>query len=157
MRPLLVIAYSIIWLASLPGGAHSPAARPVVIDDSGTLPYSATLAMRWREISPRSRVSTEMVGALDLRVKLNVAPWLRRRGHIYMVLPAQQPGAISAAWTTNGRLLPGQLTGGGRALVYSGPITAAFIEDMVHLTVSVDGRRMTQSYSVSFHFEMEED
>jgi hypothetical protein len=157
VRPGLLLAYCIIWLASLPGSAHPGAARAVVIDDSGTLPYSATLAMHWREISPRNRASTEMVGALDLRVRLNVSPWLRHRGHIYMVLPAQQPGAISAAWTTNGRLLPGQLSAGGRALVYSGPITAAFIEDMVHLTVTVDGRRMVQSYPVSFRFEMEED
>src|SRR2546430_5044717 len=29
-----------------------------------------------------------------VRVKLHVAPWLRRRGRIYLVLPAQQPGAM---------------------------------------------------------------
>ena len=152
MRPLLLLAYCIIWLVSLPASARS-----VAIDDSGTLPYNATLAMRWREISPRTRASTEMVGALDLRVRLNVSPWLRHRGHIYMVLPAQAPGTISATWTTNGRLLPGQLSTGGRALIYAGPITTAFLEDMVHLTVTVDGRRMVQSYPVSFRFEMDED
>jgi len=142
VRPLQLLAYSIIWLASLPADA-----RTVVIDDSGTLPYHATLAMHWQELSPRSRASTLMVGT----------PWLHRRGHIYMVLPAQQPGAITATWTTNGRLLPGQVSTGGRALVYAGPITAPFIEDMVHLTVIVDGRRMVQSYPVNFRFEMEED
>jgi hypothetical protein len=152
VRPLPLLAYCIICLASVAASAHS-----VAIDDSGTLPYNATLAMRWREISPRPRASMEMVGALDLRVRLNVAPWLRHRGHIYMVLPAQQPGTITATWTTNGRLLPGQVSAGGRALIYTGPITTAFIEDMVHLTVTVDGRRMVQSYPVSFHFEMDED
>jgi hypothetical protein len=152
VRPLLLLAYCIIWLTSLPASAHA-----VAIDDSGTLPYHATLAMRWREISPRTRASTEMVGALDLRVHLNVAPWLRHRGHIYLVLPAQQPGAMTASWTTNGRLLPGQVSAGGRALIYAGPITTAFIEDMVHLTVTVDGRRMVQSYPVTFRFEMDED
>ena len=152
MRPLPLLACCIIWLTSLPADA-----RAVVIDDSGTLPYSSTVAMHWRELSPRSRASIEMVGALDLRVRLNVSPWLRHRGRIYMVLPAQQPGAIRAAWTTNGRLLPGQLSSSGRALVYAGPITTAFIEDMVHLTVTVDGRRMLQSYTVNFRFEMEED
>jgi hypothetical protein len=152
VRPLQLLAYSIIWLASLPADA-----RTVVIDDSGTLPYHATLAMHWQELSPRSRASTLMVGTLELRVHLALAPWLHRRGHIYMVLPAQQPGAITATWTTNGRLLPGQVSTGGRALVYAGPITAPFIEDMVHLTVIVDGRRMVQSYPVNFRFEMEED
>jgi hypothetical protein len=157
VRPLLLLAYCIIWLASVSLSAHPASAHPVIIDDSGTLPYHANLAMRWREISPRSPTSMEMVGALDLRVRLNVSPWLRHRGHIYMVLPAQSPGAIRATWTTNGRLLPGQLSAGARALVYSGPITTAFIEDMVHLTVTVDGRRMVQSYPVSFRFEMDED
>ncbi len=157
MRLLLLIACCIIWLPSVSLGAHPATGRAVIIDDSGTLPYHATLAMHWREIAPRSRASMEMVGALDLRVRLNVSPWVRHRGHIYMVLPAQSPGAITAAWTTNGRLLPGQLSAGGRALVYSGPITTAFIEDMVHLTVTVDGRRMVQSYPVNFRFEMDED
>jgi hypothetical protein len=152
VRPPPLLAYCIICLASA-----SANARSVAIDDSGTLPYNATLAMRWREISPRTRASTEMVGALDLRVRLNVSPWLKHRGHIYMVLPAQAPGAITASWTTNGRLLPGQVSTGGRALIYAGPITTAFIEDMVHLTVTVDGRRMVQSYPVSFRFEMDED
>ena len=152
MRPLPLLVHCIIWLAAMPASAHS-----VVIDDSGTLPYNATLAMRWREVAPRSGANNQMVGTLDLRVRLNVTPWLRHRGHIYMVLPAQQPGAIAASWTTQGRLLPGQVTAGSRALVYSGPITTAFIEDMVHLTVTVDGRRMSQSFKVNFRFEMDED
>jgi hypothetical protein len=49
-----------------------------------------------------------------------------------------------------------QLAGGTRALVYSGPITAPFIEDVVQLTISVDARRMEQAYQINFHFEMDE-
>ena len=98
-----------------------------------------------------------MIGTLQLRVRLNVTPWLRRIGRIYLVLPAQQPGAMTAAWTTQGRLLPGQLAAGYRTLVYAGPITTPFIEDVVQLTITVDGRRMLQTYPVNFRFEMDED
>ena len=150
MRPPL-LPFCIIWLAA------SAANAGTVIDDSGTLPYNAQLAMRWQQLEPRHGTNTLMVGTLQLRVRLNVAPWLRHTGHIYLVLPAQQPGGITAAWTTQGRLLPGKLAAGSRALVYSGPITAPFIEDMVQLTITVDGRRMLQSYPVNFRFEMDED
>jgi len=102
-------------------------------------------------------VNSLLVGTLQLRVRLNVAPWLRRTGRIYLVLPAQQPAGMTATWTTHGRLLPGQLTAGSRALVYSGLITTPFIEDVVQMTLTVDGRRMGQAYPVNFRFEMDED
>jgi len=152
MRPLSLPAYCIIWLLALPASA-----RTTVIDDSGTLPNNAALALRWDQPSPRGPNANLMVGTLALRVKLNVSPWLRRSGRIYLVLPAQQPGAISATWTTQGRLLPGRLSAGSRALVYAGPITTPFIEDNVQLTINVDGRRMLQMYHVNFRFEMDEE
>jgi len=154
VRPLHTLAYCIIWLA-LGSAAH--AAKTAVVDDSGTLPYNAAVAMRWQQAQPRGPHATQMVGTLQLRVRLNVSPWLKHNGRIYMVLPAQQPGALQAAWTTQGRLLPGQLLPGTRALVYSGPITTPFIEDVVQLTVTVDGRRMLASYPVNFRFEIDED
>jgi hypothetical protein len=152
VRPLHILAFCIIWLASAPAYA-----RTTVIDDSGTLPYNAAVAMRWQQAQPRGPAGSQMIGTLQLRVRLNVTPWLRRTGHIYLVLPAQQPGAMTAAWTTQGRLLPGQLVPGTRSLVYAGPITTAFIEDVVQLTITVDGRRMLQTYPVNFRFEMDED
>ncbi len=152
MRPLLLSAFCIIWLAAVP--AH---ARTTVIDDSATLPYNAALALHWQQLEPRGRAKNLMVGTLELRVRLNVSPWLKRTGRIYLVLPAQQPGAMTASWTTHGRLLAGQLASGSRTLVYAGPITTPFIEDVVQLTLTVDGRRMDQAYSVNFHFEMDED
>ena len=152
MRPLHILAFCIIWLAAAPAYA-----KTTVVDDSGTVPYNAALAMRWQQLEPRGRISNQMIGTLQLRVRLNVSPWLRHSGRIYLVLPAQQPGSMTAAWTTQGRLLPGQVTSGGRTLVYAGPITTPFLEDVVQLTVTVDGRRMLQSYQVNFRFEMDED
>ncbi|HEY2419165.1 MAG TPA: hypothetical protein VGH84_14670 [Steroidobacteraceae bacterium] len=149
MRVLAASAFCIIWLAAAE-------AKTTVIDDSGTLPYNAALAMHWQPLGPRGAANNVLTGTVQLRVRLNVSPWLRHTGRVYLVLPAQQPGAMSASWTTQGRLLPGQLTTGGRALVYSGPITSPFIEDVVQLTIAVDARRMQQAYSVNFHFEMDQ-
>jgi hypothetical protein len=132
-------------------------ARTTVVDDSGTLPYNAPLLLHWQQLSPRRPVNNRMTGALTLRVKLNVAPWLRRPGRIYLVLPAQQPGAMNASWSTQGRLLAGRVSSGTRSLVYSGLITTPFIEDVLQLTLEVDGTQMRQLYHVNFRFEMDED
>ncbi|MBS0578283.1 MAG: hypothetical protein JSR36_03365 [Proteobacteria bacterium] len=153
MRPRSILPFCIIWLVAVP----ALAARTTVIDDSGTLPHDASLNMRWKQPSPRGPDANTMVGTLDLRVKLNVAPWQKRTGKIYLALPAQAPGPLAVSWTTQGRLLPGRVVSGNRALVYSGPITTPFIEDMVQLTISVDGRRMQQLYRIDFRFEMDED
>jgi len=151
MRPPSVSPFCIIWLAA--AAAHAG----TVVDDSGTLPYNAGLAMRWEQLEPDGSGNHRMVGTLQLRVRLNVAPWQRHNGHVYLVLPAQQPGDISAAWTTQGRLLPGHVVAGSRALVYAGLITTPFIEDVVQLTITVDGRRMLSTYPVNFRFEMDEN
>jgi len=149
----LARAFCIILVAA----AATAAARTTIIDDSGTLPHDAALALHWQQLAPRGSVNNQVVGTLALRVKLNVTPWLRRTGRIYLVLPAQQPGALTASWTTQGRLMPGHLATGERTLVYAGAITSAFIEDTVQLTLSVDGRRLIQGYQINFHFEMDEE
>jgi hypothetical protein len=152
MRLTYRLPFCIIWLFALPAFA-----KTTVIDDSGTLPYNAALAMHWQEFAPHGPAGNLMVGVLQLRVRLNVAAFLRHTGRIYLVLPAQQPGAMSASWSTQGRLLPGQVNSGGRTLVYAGPITTPFMEDTVQLTMTVDGRRMLQTYPVNFRFEIDED
>jgi len=146
--PLLLIAL----IAALPALAGTTR-----IDDSATLPYSAPLTVQWEQTSPRPPLNNMMTGTLTLRVKLNVAPWLRRTGRIYLTLPAQQPGPLYVRWVTQGHLLPGQLASGSRALVYSGPITTPFIEDTLQLTLRVDGTKLQQQlYHVNFNFEMDQ-
>jgi len=151
VRALGLLLLSIVLAGTLPVGA-----KTTVIDDSGTLPYNALLVVQWRQLSPRPPVDNRMSGTLTLHVRLNVTPWLRSSGRIYLALPAQQPGPITASWVTQGRLLPGRLASGGRALVYSGPITTPFIEDVLKLTVDVDGTQMRQLYHVAFNFEMDQ-
>ncbi len=72
-----------------------------------------------------------MVGTTTIRVRLNVMPWLRRSGRIYLSLPAQQPGPIGASWVAQGRFLSGRVQSGNRVLVYAGPITTPFMEDVL--------------------------
>jgi hypothetical protein len=58
---------------------------------------------------------------------------------------------------TQGRLLAGQLQSGNRVLVYSGPITTPFMEDVLKFQFSVDAALIGRPYPVSFHFELDED
>ena len=150
MRPLSLLLPLMVLVAAAPTDA-----KTTVIDDSGTLPYDAPLVLHWQQLSPRRPVNNRMSGTLTVRVKLNVARWLRRTGRIYLMLPAQQPGAMNASWSTQGRLLPGRLSSGSRSLVYSGLITTPFIEDVLQLTLEVDGTQMRQLYHVNFRFEMD--
>jgi hypothetical protein len=130
-------------------------ATSATIDDSGTLVRSPTLQLRWNGSAPQGRHDIVLSGTTLVQVRLNLTPWLRRVGRIYLVFPAQLPGVSRASWTTQGRLLPGQVVSGGRCLVYSGPIGSAYLEDQLQLSIAVDARQMQQNYTVSFRFEME--
>jgi hypothetical protein len=113
--------------------------------------------MRWKSTAPsRSGADNLMIGTTTIRVRINVTPWLRRSGRIYLDLPAQQPGPITASWITQGRFLPGQVRSGNRALVYAGPIASPFMEDVLKFQFSVDGTLIRHPFPVTFHFEMDE-
>ena len=144
-----------ITAALLLACALSARAATTAIDDSGTVVYTPTVSMNWQTPMARRHSSTLMTGTTAVRVRLNVAPWLRRVGRIYLVLPAQRPGPIRASWTTQGRLLPGQVVSGMRTLVYSGPITTPSIEELIQLAIAVDGKQMDQLYNINFRFEMD--
>ncbi len=129
-----------------------------VIDDSGTLPYDTPLALQWQQPPARGSVNNTVTGTASIRVRLNVAPWLHRPGRIYLMLPLQQPGPLTASWTTQGRLLPGRVTSGSRTLVYTGMVTTPFIEEVLQLTLHVDARQMRQPqlYHVNFQFQIDQ-
>jgi hypothetical protein len=147
----LVLAFSIIWAAA----AH---AKSMTVDDSGSVAIEPTVLMRWKTAVPtRNAAGKLMVGTMTVRVRLNVMPWLKHSGRIYLALPAQQPGPMSLSWTTQGRLLPGQLVSGNRVLVYAGPITTSFMEDTLTFQFSVAGTLMQRAVPVTYHFEMDEE
>ena len=159
MKPATAI-FRTLWHVAIACAAalatSGAGAATLPIDDTGTVTMQPTMNVRWQELSPRLRNGSLMEGALQVRVRLNVKPWVGRTGKIYMVLPAQLPGDITAAWTTTGRLLPGRVQSGNRTLVYSGTINSAVMEDTLMLSLTVDGQRMLQTYNLLFRFEIDE-
>ncbi|HTV97621.1 MAG TPA: hypothetical protein VME42_16570 [Steroidobacteraceae bacterium] len=146
----MALALAIIW--------QSPArSNTVTLDDSGTQALEPGVSLRWKTATPtRSGDGNLLVGTTTIRVRINVMPWLKRSGRIYLALPAQPPGPISASWITQGRLLPGQIQSGSRVLVYAGPISTPFIEDTLRFEFTVSAALITRACPVSFHFELDE-
>jgi hypothetical protein len=127
------------------------------VDDSATLPNEANTAMQWRSLAPNRTVGNAVEGTSVFTVRLNTAPWLNRVGKIYMALPEQPIGTVTAQWSTQGRLLPGELISGRRTLVYSGPIRTPLLEDTIALRISADGRRLVSPQRLQFYFEIDVD
>jgi len=147
---LTIFWASIIWTSGVRASA-------VTLDDSGSQAVEPSVTMRWKTAGPsRSAADNVMVGTMTVRVRINVSPSPKRSRRIYLTLPAQPPGRIDLTWTTQGRLLPGQLASGNRVLVYAGPITAPVIEDTVTFKFSVAGTLLGRAVQVSYHFEMDE-
>jgi hypothetical protein len=146
----LALAFTILWTSGAP-------AKTVVLDDTGTQALAPAVALRWKSLAPgRSGADNLLVGTTTFRIRINVAPWLRRNVRIYLALPAQQPGPMTVSWVGQGQLLPGRLQSGNRALVYSGPITRPFLEDQVRFQFSVDGTLVARPFPVNLQFEMDE-
>jgi hypothetical protein len=138
--------------------ASTAGARTIVLDDTGTLPYDTPLTLHWQQppAAHRSAANTPLIGTTAIRVRLNVGAYLHRQARIYLTLPAQPPATLTASWTTQGRLLPGRVVAGQRTLVYQGPITTPYLEEVLQLTLNVDARALRQLYHVNFQFQMDE-
>ena len=145
------LALSIIW-------ASPSLARTTTIDDSGTIALEPAVSLRWQSVAPpRGGTNNTMVGATTLRVRLNVLPWLKRSGRIFLTLPAQPPGPLRATWTSEGRLAAGTVRSGSRTLIYSGPITSPVLEDVLRFQFSLDGSLVRRPFPVTLRFEFDED
>jgi hypothetical protein len=127
------------------------------VDDSLTLPNETSTPMKWRSLAPNRSVGHAIEGSSVITIRLNTAPWLNKTGRIYMGLPEQPVGQVVAEWSTQGRLLPGQLASGNRTLVFAGPIRASLIEDTIVLRLQADGRRLVAPQRLQFFFEIDVD
>ena len=144
---------SIIALA-LPA-AHDSNAATFRVDDTASVPQESNARLKWRELVPGRRPDSTLEGAIAVAVRLNLAPWLNRSGKLYLVLPEQPIGTVRVSWTTQGRLLAGQLVSGQRALVYAGPITTPLLEETFGLSLEADGDRLGGAHRLNFHFEID--
>jgi len=155
VKPLEVLVRALCMSLGLCPALASPATYRV--DDSATIPLESNAVLRWRQVAPSRTMDNTVEGSTAVQVRLNLAPWLKRNGRVFLVLPEQPPGRVSVRWTTQGRLLPGQLVSGQRALVYAGPITAPMIEETLALRIETDGTRLASTYRLAFHFEIDVD
>ena len=132
-------------------------ASTVTLDDSGSQSLEPAVTMRWQDSVPRrTGTGNLLTGSTLIRVRINAAPWLRHVARIYLALPAQQPGPIDMSWTAQGRFLSGQVHSGNRALVYAGPITTPFLEELFAFRFSVAGALLARTVPVTYHFELDE-
>lgn len=144
-------------LALLAATAALPPAQASVyrIDETGTFVSQPVVQMRWRHFVPRRGGDNTVEATVRVDVRLNVQTWLNKPARIYMVLAPMAGDRVAAHWTTQGRLLAGQVRSGGRALVYEGTVGPAVMEDALTLTIEADGDRLDSTQLLDFHFEIE--
>lgn len=124
------------------------------IDDSASVVESHAVQMQWDHLAPGSGGS-QVSGRLTVHARLDVSPWRGRHGRIHLTLPPSAAAPVSARWTTRGRLLPGALRTGERALVYAGPVPAGLLEDTLQLELQADGRDLLRHERLDFVFEID--
>jgi hypothetical protein len=154
-------SFATATLAVLAATALAPAPSAVAatyrVDDSGTLPIESTALLRWRQTAPSSTRDDTLVGATVVAVRLSLAHWIDRDASLYLVFPQQESAATRVHWTTQGRLLPGEISPGERVLVYRGPITSPVLEETLTLRIEADGNRLARVQRLDFHFEIDTD
>lgn len=135
----------------------SPAAWAGIypVDDSASTVLNSSVNMKWEDGVPRAGQRATVAGQLGVIVRLNVSQWKGQTGKIYMKLPSQAIGPVHTQWISRGRLLPGALRDGDRALVYAGAITDDMIEDTIQLLIQADGNRLGKPEQLHFSFEIE--
>lgn len=136
---------------------HSARAEMHRVDDSASQVLSSHVRMNWDSVAPRHGASPTVSGEVTVLARLDMSPWTGRQGRIYMALPVQPIGPVTAHWTTQGRLMPGTVRAGERTLVYAGPVTGGLLEDTLHLTIQADGGELSRPEQLNFAFEIDLD
>lgn len=138
-------------LAATPVGAAT-----YRVDDNASIPRETSVGMRWRQPAPGTPPHdlTAVDGATAVQLRLNLAPWVGRHGRIFLVLP-EQPTPVNVSWTTQGRLLPGQMNSGQRVAVFSGAIASPWLEETLALKFTANGTRLGAGLRLNFHFEID--
>jgi hypothetical protein len=126
-----------------------------IVDDSMSQTLAPAAQLRWRNSLPAKDVADLLEATMQVRVVLNVSPWVGKTARIYMIMPPLNQSSLSVQWATAGLLLPGRLSGGQRQLVFQGVIPGARIEDTLRVTALADARDASMPQRVSFSFEIE--
>jgi hypothetical protein len=154
----LTVAAAMVALLAAPIAPSSVAdAATYRVDDHATLPIESTALLRWRQAAPSLAQDDTLEGATAVAVRLNLAAWIGQEASLYLVFPEQGSAALRASWTTQGRLLPGEISPGKRVLVYRGRITSPALEETLTLRIEADGNRLSGMQHLQFHFEIDTD
>ena len=129
-------------------------AATFLVDDSKSIVLDANVPLQWRSLSPSSGDHT-VHGVTRVQVRLDVTPWIGKFGRIYMALPAQPNGVVTAHWQSQGQLLSGQLKSGQRGLVWSGVVPQPQLDDVMTVTIQSDGRLLSTAQTLRFSFEID--
>lgn len=136
--------------------AVAPArAQSARVDDSASTVLGGAVPMRWDSGAPGPGRAQTMSGEVTVLARLDLSPWRGRSARLYLVLPAQPFGPVGASWSTRGRLQPGLVRAGERALVFAGPVVEDRLEDTLRLRLEIDGTRLQRAESLQFHFEID--
>lgn len=133
----------------------SAAAATFKVDDTGTVVSEPVVNMRWRQLVPGRGANHQVEATVRVDVRLNLTQWQRKPARIYMGLAPSPGDRVFAQWRSQGRLLPGSMHSGGRALVFDGIVTSATLTESLVLTLETDGRNLNGVQLLDFYFEIE--
>jgi hypothetical protein len=130
-------------------------AETLRLDDSASQVLPPTAHWEWAQGSLRSGLNTVHMN-VRVEVRIDTRAWVGKQGRIYMVLPVDAGGPVTAVWQSQGRLLGGRLVSGERALVFSGSIPGPMLEDSFRVNLTTDaGLMTTETQRLAFHFELD--
>ena len=126
------------------------------IDDRGTMVSTSLTVMHWRKPVPGRIADNTAEGIVDVRLQLDLQKWVGRSSRIYMVsAPAPLSSVIRTTWSTQGRMLPGNVLSGQRAVVFEGVVPSGTFVERMQLQLVTDGRDLTAVQTLQFYFEIE--
>ena len=137
--------------------AASAWANPHRLDDSLSHTVPPNVQMQWLPLTQGQSFTGGMEAWLRVNIRIDTRDWIGRSGRVYMVLPRDQASSIEAVWTTQGRLQPGRLMSGDRALVYAGRISSATLEDQFQVRLRSNPDWQSNTRRLNFHFELDVD
>lgn len=132
-------------------------ANPHRLDDSGSHTVPPQAQMQWRPLSARGGGDPGMEAWLRVNLRIATADWAGRSGRLYMVLPRDESSTVEAVWTTQGRLLPGRLVSGERALVHAGVLPGPWLEEQIAVRLRTGSDWQGSNRRLNFHFEFDAD
>jgi len=125
------------------------------VDDTGTYASQPMTPMNWRQLAPGRAGDNTVEGRVNVALRLHLSSWVNRPARIYMAMAPTEGEQMLASWRTQGRLLPGTVRSGGRALVFEGVVRDPFLVENIVLDLTADGRAVERPQSLQFSFEIE--